>query len=199
MLFDTIAPIYALFFNYQVRYYRKVLDRMKDWIDVDEHNKILDFGCGTGALSYALQERGLEVVGVDTSAGMLRRAKNKLQDTGVKLIKIEPGEDLPFDDDSFDLAISSFVIHGLKPEERRKVYGELSRVSKADIVFHDYNRNRSIITDIAEYLERGDYFNFIKVAEGEMKEFFDSVRIVDVDKRAAWYIIKKARDGCDKG
>lgn len=37
------------------------------------------------------------------------------------------------------------------------------------IKFHDYNKKRSLITDIAEWLEGGDYFNFINIAESMMK------------------------------
>jgi NifB/MoaA-like Fe-S oxidoreductase len=48
-----------------------------------------------------------------------------------------------------------------------------------------------------EWLERGDYFRFIKNAEKEMKdcsqemeECFSEVKVVNVGERAAWYICK---------
>lgn len=53
-----------------------------------------------------------------------------------------------------DLVISSYVLHGLKPKEREKLYKELCRVSKGKIIFHDYNGNRSLVTDIAELLKK---------------------------------------------
>lgn len=190
MLFDMISPIYSMFFDIQVRYYRGVLGKMMTQTDIERCKTVLDLGCGTGALSYVLQEFGKEVVGVDTSSGMLKRAKKKLEGTRIKLIKINPDERLPFEDKSFDLAISSYVIHGLKHEEREKVYGELSRISKGSIIFHDYNQKRSILTDIIEFLEGGDYFNFIEVAEQEMEQYFRGVEVIDVDKKSSWYIIK---------
>ena len=190
MLFDIISPIYALFFNYQVKYYRKILNRIREEVDITQYKRVLDLGCGTGALLYVLQDLGIEVVGVDSSSGMLKQAGRKLEGTEVELIKISPSERLPFDDDSFDLVISSYVLHGLKPKEREKLYKELCRVSKGKIIFHDYNENRSLVTDIAEFLENGDYFNFIKIAKSEMEKYFKDVRVVDVDKKAAWYILK---------
>ncbi|HSH35097.1 class I SAM-dependent methyltransferase [Schnuerera sp.] len=190
MLFDIISPIYALFFDYQVKYYKKILNRIKNEVDISKYKRVLDLGCGTGALSYALQDLGIEVVGVDPSSGMLKQARKKLKGTQVELIKINPGEKLPFDEDSFDLAISSYVIHGLNPMERKEIYKELCRISKGKVIFHDYNQNRSLITDIAEFLENGDYFNFIKVAKSEMEKHFKDVKVVDVDKKAAWYILK---------
>lgn len=69
----------------------------------------------------------------------------------------------------------------------------MCRVSKGKIIFHDYNENRSLLTDIAEFLENGDYFNFIKVAKLEMEKHFKDVRIVNVDKKAVWYILQ----GCN--
>lgn len=190
MLFDLISPIYALFFDHQVRYYSEILNRIKEEVDITQYKRVLDLGCGTGALCYVLQGLGIEVVGVDPSSGMLKQAKRKLKDTQVELIKINPGERLPFEDDSFDLAVSSYVIHGLKPKERKELYKELCRVSREKVIFHDYNQNRSLITDIAEFLENGDYFNFIKVAKSEMERHFKDVRVIDVDKKAAWYILK---------
>lgn len=97
---------------------------------------------------------------------------------------------MPFEDNSFNMVISSYVIHGLKPKEREELYKQLCRVTKGKIIFHDYNKNRSLVTDIAEFLENGDYFNFIKVAKSEMEMHFKDVKVVDVDKKAAWYILK---------
>lgn len=190
MLFDIISPIYGLFFDYQVKYYSKILSRIKDEVDITQYKKVLDLGCGTGALSYVLQDLGLEITGADPSSGMLKQARKKLKRTQVELVKINPNEKLPFEDSTFDLVIASYVIHGLKPKEREELYKELCRVSKGKIIFHDYNENRSLLTDIAEFLENGDYFNFIKVAKLEMKKHFKDVRIVNVDKKAAWYILQ---------
>ncbi len=55
-------------------------------------------------------------------------------------------------------------------------------------IIQDYNKNRSIMTSIIEWMEGGDYFNFIQHAQNEMEEVFQTVEIVDVGIRAAWYI-----------
>ena len=41
-------------------------------------NPILDVGCGTGRVTFALARRGYRVVGIDNSATMLERARHKL-------------------------------------------------------------------------------------------------------------------------
>jgi len=63
------------------------------------------------------------------------------------------------------------------------------------VIIYDYNENRSLVTTIIEWLERGDYFHFIKKAESEMKNCilemkacFSEVKVVNMDVRATWYI-----------
>lgn len=144
------------------------------------------------ALSKLLFDKGLKVTGVDPSKGMLAQANKRLKNSDIKLIKITSGEKLPFPDNSFDIVISSYVAHGLNPRDRIKLYEEMKRVSKKYVILHDYNEKRGILTTIIEWLERGDYFNFIKVAKDELDSVFFDVKVIDVDTRAAWYICRKA-------
>ncbi len=194
MIFNIIAPIYALFFNFQVNYYEKTLLKVKDEIDITQYKTVLDIGCGTGALCYVLYRNGLKVTGVDVAEKMVEKSREKLKGKDIKVIKIDPEEDLPFEDNSFDIVISSYVAHGLKPDQRISLYKEAGRVAKDKVIFHDYNQNRALLTTIIEWLERGDYFNFIKMAEVEMKEHFKTVKVLDVYKRAAWYILEPYKD-----
>lgn len=187
-LFNKIAPIYGMFFNFQLRYFNKIQEKVSNEIDFSKYDSILDIGCGTGALCKVFHDKGLEVVGVDPSKGMLGQANKKLKNLPIKLIHIVPGEPLPFKDKSFDIVITSYVAHGLKKDERLQLYNEMKRLSKKLVIIHDYNENRAILTSIVEWLENGDYFNFIKIAEEEMKEVFNEVKKIDVDTRAAWYI-----------
>ena len=189
-IFDIIAPIYGKFFNMQRKFYSRVVNKVKSEFDISEFSTILDIGCGTGALCQVIHQAGLEVTGVDPSKLMLNQAKNKLQRLPIELIHIDPNERLPFEDKSFDLVISSYVVHGLEPKERLKLYKEMNRIAKNFVIIHDYNENRALLTTIIEWLENGDYFDFIKLAESEMSQVFDQVRKVDVEKRAAWYICK---------
>ncbi len=63
--------------------------------------RCLDLGCGTGVAIPELTRLGWTVVGVDVSQAMLARARTH----GVELHKAA-GEALPFDDASFDSAVS---------------------------------------------------------------------------------------------
>jgi ubiquinone/menaquinone biosynthesis C-methylase UbiE len=97
---------------------------------------------------------------------------------------------LPFEDNSFDVAASAYVAHGLKPHDRRIFYGEMRRVARDAIVLFEYNEKRSVLSDIAETLEGGDYFNFIKVVNEELKDEFGNLQVIKTGKRSAMYICK---------
>lgn len=188
-VFDKIAPIYGMFFDFQVKYFSRIIEKVKkEDFDITKYKNVLDVGCGTGALLKVLHCEGLEVKGVDASPRMLAQAKKRLKDLPIDLIQVIPGERLPFSDKSFDVVITSYVVHGLKPDERIKLYKEMKRLAKEVVVIYDYNENRALLTTIIEWLEGGDYFNFIKVVERELSKIFDDVRKINVDTRAAWYI-----------
>lgn len=187
-LFDRIAPIYGMFFDFQVKYYKKILGEIGPEFDISQFDTILDIGCGTGALCKVLNDKGVMVTGIDTSSGMLKQAKKKTQGHDLEFIQVQAGKSLPFDDKSFDLVIASYVAHGLEPEERIQLYKEMGRIAKEYAIIYDYNKNRGLVTTLVEWLENGDYFNFIKNAEIELEKTFNNLRVIQVDKRASWYI-----------
>ncbi|MCF7924619.1 MAG: class I SAM-dependent methyltransferase [Candidatus Izimaplasma sp.] len=189
-IFNSIAPIYGLFFGAQVKNYKSKIIKQKKNFNILSYKKILDVGCGTGALATALTELGMEVTGVDVAKNMIKVARKKIKIKEIECIEGDVLNTLPFEDDSFPVSIASYVAHGLKKAEREIMYKEMKRVSSEYVIFHDYNKKRRFLTDIIEYLERGDYFYFIKNAKIEMEEHFSSVETIDVDKHAAWYICK---------
>lgn len=189
-LFDTISPIYGWFFNSQVEYYRKVLNILKEHVNLSNYIKFLDVGCGTGALCYVLKESGFEVSGVEVSSGMLAQAMKRLGKMHIKAYKINPGEMFPFEDKFFDVVTASYVAHGIKKGEREILYKEMSRVAKHYVILHDYNQNRDFFTSFVEWLEGGDYFNFVREVKKELQDNFNEVKTIDVSTKASLYILQ---------
>jgi len=194
-LFNKIAPIYGLFYYRQKKRFSEVLKRIKNELDLTSYETILDVGCGTGALCSVLFENGLSVTAIDPAEKMLEIAKKKSGNKGILYLRANVLKKLPFYDKCFDISIASYVAHGMGQNERILLYTEMSRVTRSKVIIYDYNKNRSLLTTIIEWLERGDYFHFIKNAESEMKNCvsemkacFSEVKVVNVDVRAAWYI-----------
>lgn len=192
-LFDSIASAYGIFFGFQKRRYSSVIDRVSESVDISSCRNILDVGCGTGALCAALSSRGFDVTGIDLSSKMLAVAMKKQENKKINFLQASVLERLPFEDKAFDISIASFVAHGIKAEERKIMYSEMARVTKYLVMIYDYNGNRSIITDIAERLEGGDYFNFIKTAEAELKASFSDFKRLNTGKLSALYICEAKR------
>ncbi len=47
---------------------------------------LLDLGCGTGSMSLAMAERGFDVIGVDSSVGMLNAARQKAYENNAEIL-----------------------------------------------------------------------------------------------------------------
>ncbi|NLO68979.1 MAG: class I SAM-dependent methyltransferase, partial [Bacteroidales bacterium] len=183
-----IAPIYGLAFQYQVKYYTQIMEAAGRSVNWQQYQSIIDVGCGTGALCQVLAKQGLTVTGVDAADKMIQISTRNLKGQGVTLLSADALNGLPFADKSFDLAISSYVIHGLPQADRHIFYRELGRVARHKVIFHDYNANRSWLTDAVEWLEGANYFNFIKQAPKEIQNHFPVVRLIPVTDGAIWYV-----------
>ncbi len=186
--FKIIAPFYGLFYDIQKRRYNVILDRAQSKLDFSLYKTIIDIGCGTGALCSVLNQRGFVVTGIDQVRKMLNIAIKKQENKKIDFKQASALERLPFEDKSFDISIASYVAHGLKENERKIMYAEMSRITKHFVIIYDYNETRSVFISLVEWFEGGDYFNFIKNTKLEMKENFRDVRVIDVNLRAAWYI-----------
>ncbi|MGP3918808.1 methyltransferase domain-containing protein [Nonomuraea sp. 10N515B] len=87
--------------------------------------RVLDAGCGSGPLSAALRDRGAVVTGIDSSAGMLARARRRLGDDAA-LHVVDVRDPLPFADGAFDDVVASLVLHYL--EDWGPTLAEMRRV-----------------------------------------------------------------------
>lgn len=79
--------------------------------------RILDLGCGDGALTSRLMEAGCEVVGIDADPDMVRAAQNQGVDA-----RLVDGAALPFDRE-FDAVFSNAALHWMKTDPDRVVTG----------------------------------------------------------------------------
>jgi ubiquinone/menaquinone biosynthesis C-methylase UbiE len=76
-----------------------------------ERLKVLDVGTGSGFLALLFAEMEHEVTGIDLSEGMLEKAKNNAKSMGLEIDFYHgDAESLPFEDGSFDLVVSKFLL-----------------------------------------------------------------------------------------
>ncbi len=92
--------------------------------------KVLDAGCGEGALSVMMASRGVLVTGCDISIPNIEEAKKYAMDSGISDINflVSDLENMPFENDSFDLVVSSHVLEHIPDFD--KGLREIMRVTK---------------------------------------------------------------------
>ena len=96
-------------------------------------DRVLDLGCGTGALAVRLAQRGCQVTGVDISPAMLDQAAQRLREEGlaeqVTLRELGVVElDTAFPDAAFDAVVSTLVFSELSDDEIAYTLAECRRI-----------------------------------------------------------------------
>ena len=91
--------------------------------------RVLDIGCGVGDwCSLAVHYGAQTVHGFDIQEEMVELAKQATSHLDMVHIQVGDAADMPYDDASFDVAISLFVTCNLSPEAFEKHFQELHRV-----------------------------------------------------------------------
>jgi SAM-dependent methyltransferase len=98
------------------------LELVVDWCDADEGVKALDVATGGGHVARRLREEGCEVVTLDPSPGMQADV-------------LAGAESIPFEDGSFDVAVSRIAPHHF--EDVGAALAEMARVSNRLVVIED--------------------------------------------------------------
>lgn len=90
--------------------------------------RVLDIGCGYGYGSNHLAAIADEVVGVDYHAPAVDFAREHYRRDNLTFLRHDANEPLPFEDDSFDLIVSSEVLEHIR--NQRELLNEVKRVGK---------------------------------------------------------------------
>ncbi|RJX20590.1 MAG: class I SAM-dependent methyltransferase [Desulforudis sp.] len=93
----------------------------------NERLEILDVGTGTGVIALLLAELGHRVTGVDIAEQMVHHGREKAKNLHLAVdFRIGDAEELPFQNDSFDVVINRHVVWSLPNPE--KAMAEWKRV-----------------------------------------------------------------------
>lgn len=125
---DHIQGINTLFLSRQLRFDDHFKDQYLPFFSLDSEKKlrILEIGCGPGALATALHRwyHNAEIVAIDRDSAFIAYARERVP--GVTFLEGD-ATSLPFDDASFDVTISNTVSEHIEPNA---FYGEQMRVLK---------------------------------------------------------------------
>jgi 2-polyprenyl-3-methyl-5-hydroxy-6-metoxy-1,4-benzoquinol methylase len=113
-------------------------------VRVTAARRIVDIGCGNGALCRELSSCGYQVVGCEPSADALRLAQRAARDLAFHSLGVE-GDPSALGNDSLDVAIAAEVIeHLVKPRDLLRFARQLLRPGDHLIIstpYHGYLKN----------------------------------------------------------
>jgi ubiquinone biosynthesis O-methyltransferase len=93
--------------------------------------KLLDVGCGDGAMAFELARQGATVTALDADPSMIAAARLRAENEATRIQLVEgTAESLPFDDATFDVVVAVTVLCFVQDAERAVT--EIARVLKPD-------------------------------------------------------------------
>jgi len=123
-----------------------------NWLAPQPRERILDLGCGDGALSQKIVEAGADLVGADTSADLLRAARER----GIDARHID-GEALPFERE-FDAVFSNAALHWMRDADA--VISGVQRALKPGGRFvAEFGGHRNVAACVTAMRAAADKFN----------------------------------------
>ncbi|MFF2093564.1 class I SAM-dependent methyltransferase [Paenibacillus sp. NPDC058174] len=124
-----------------------------EWLNPQAGERILDLGCGTGDLSAVLAEKGANVSGIDYSAEMIAKAKEKYPTIP---FSVEDGQNFTVNE-PFDAVFSNAALHWMKSNPSgviESVWNSLRSGGRFAAEFGGKDNVEAIVRAISEVLPK---------------------------------------------
>ena len=129
-------------FNYDPKYWTKIVKDIYNYYKLKSNDKILDVGCAKGFMLYDFLKLNpkLSVFGIDISNYAIDKCIESLKGK----LKKANATSLPYPDKYFDLVISINTLHNLDGEDLIEAFNQIKRVSKKNsyIVLDAYSSEK---------------------------------------------------------
>jgi ubiquinone/menaquinone biosynthesis C-methylase UbiE len=127
--YSRLAPVYELWARVtESRPRRRVLELAA----VCDGEAVLEVATGTGVQLVALGRRNPSgrTAGVELAEGMLAQTRKRLEGDGLDRVELQRGDALalPFEDESFDLVVNSYMLDLLPRDDIPRALAEFRRV-----------------------------------------------------------------------
>lgn len=126
-------------YSYHPRFWKPTVKRFWSFYRLGPLVSILDVGCGKGFMLYEFKKflSLATLAGIDISEYAIENAMESVK----PFLRVGNAKELPYEDDSFDLAISINTIHNLPLEDCKQALREIQRVGKNAFITVDAWRN----------------------------------------------------------
>jgi SAM-dependent methyltransferase len=176
--------------RYMGRYSALLSPQFAELAGVRDGQRVLDVGCGPGALTAELVQRvgPSAVAAVDPSEPFVAAARERHREVRVERASAER---LPFPDDAFDAALAQLVVHFMA--DPGAGVAEMRRVTRGDGVVAacvwDHAGGQgplSAFWDVARELDAvvDDESRLVGAREGDLTRLFEAAGLRDVEETA---------------
>ena len=132
--YGNIAHLYDETRPLPLQVSEKICDRILQLAKATPETKFLEPGVGTGRIFLPIIKKGYSYTGIDISEAMMNRLRGKFQEVPENLTLIQGNAaNLPFEDNSFDVILTTHVLHCL--EDPLVGLNEIHRVLKSDGIY----------------------------------------------------------------
>ncbi len=161
---------------------------------IEQDSKILDVGCGTGRFSFSVCNKSKLVRGIDLSERNIDRANMKLSKNPNNTISFQHKniKDIICDNDEhFDYAVITYVIHEVNLEEREELLKDIAKVANK-IIVGDYLFPRpggfwSILNEIVEFAAGTEHYR-------NFKSYLAGGGIVGIAEKSNLKVVKEIKN-----
>lgn len=168
----------AFDYNGKLQLSKKIIESIADYVELPEGAKILDIGCGSGALTIACAKKNPEakITGIDRwgkeySSFSKTLCENNAVAEGVANVEFVKGDatKLGFEDETFDAVVSNYVYHNIVGADKQECLRETLRVLKKGGTF--------ALHDIMTPSRYGDMNAFVE----ELKtQGYEKIEMIDI-------------------
>ncbi|CAM4420718.1 class I SAM-dependent methyltransferase [Zobellia nedashkovskayae] len=130
-------------------------ENLIELLDPKENERILDLGCGSGQLTFKINELAKETIGIDKSAEMIADAKSKFPNIE---FQVKDAENFKFDK-KFDSIFSNATLHWVKNYKNsiKCMYENLKSNGKIVVEFGGKGNVQTIVKQLRDSLKSRDY------------------------------------------
>lgn len=145
---------------------------------IEPNSTLLDVGCGTGRLAFQIADKCSRVDAIDLSKRNIELANKKLNKnpkSNIKFIHADVLNHLTENENKYDYAVLSYVIHEIDESLRENILLALSKsVSKTILIDYLTPRTKgmwSLLNEIVEYAAGKEHYSNFKtyVAQNGIK------------------------------
>jgi ubiquinone/menaquinone biosynthesis C-methylase UbiE len=127
-IYDILEPVLLL--GKQAEYDKHIVSLL----DLNDSDRVLDLGCGTGVLTRMIADRlkadaGGTAIGIDAAGKMIKVARKKRATINC-IFEVMAAESISYENDSFDAVVSSLFFHHVQMDLKEKALSEAFRVMR---------------------------------------------------------------------